>query len=503
MIIENQIPAGVSADGQRLFLNPKMANRHGLIAGATGTGKTITLKVLAESFSELGVPVFLADVKGDLSGLCQPGIPSEKILNRLKTLGISDFEFKKFPVRFWDVYGQNGIPVRTTVSEMGPTLLARLLGLTQIQEGVLNLVFRIADDSGKLLLDWKDLRSMLIYVGNHSKEFTLEYGNISKQSVGAIQRALTAVENAGGEAFFGEPDLQLEDWIQCDSEGRGIINVLHAVELYRQPVLYATFLLWMLAELFERLPEVGDQEKPKLVFFFDEAHLLFTDAPKVLVQKIEQVVRLIRSKGVGVYFITQKPSDVPDSVLAQLGNRIQHALRAYTISERKSIRAAAESFRPNPAFDSETAISELGTGEALISFLDASGRPEVVQKARILPPASFMGEADPDERRRLTKNSTLYERYAQTVDRLSAYEMIESENRQQAEAQEQQTERTASRSLPRSIPRSIPRTNGSRRPGRPRKTMLEKAADRTLSSIGRSIGTAITRTLLGLFLGKK
>lgn len=507
MFTEGKILTGVTREGTRVFLNPKMANRHGLIAGATGTGKTVTLKVLAESFSEMGVPVFLADVKGDISGMCQAGTPTESILERLKSLGIADFPFRAFPVRFWDVYGEAGIPVRTTVSEMGPLLISRLLGLTKVQEGVLNLVFQIADDSGRLLLDWKDLRSMLIYVGNRNKEFTLEYGNISKQSIGAIQRALYAVENAGGEVFFGEPDLQLEDWIQTDSSGRGFINILDCVTLFHHPVLYATFLLWMLTELFERLPEVGDLEKPKLVFFFDEAHLLFTDAPKALVQKIEQVVRLIRSKGVGVFFVTQKPTDIPDSVLAQLGNRLQHALRAYTPAEQKGVSAAAKSFRKNSAFDTESAITNLGTGEALVSFLDESGKPEVVQIAKILPPSSFMGPADEQLKTDLTKNCELYQKYAQIVDRYSAFEMIEEEN---AQAEAAELERKEAEEAQRTVSRrpAASRTSGygsgtSRRVGRPRKTAMEKAVDQTMNTIGREFGKGIVRTLLGLFIRKK
>lgn len=503
MYTENKILVGVSRNETRVFLNPGMANRHGLIAGATGTGKTVTLKVLAESFSEMGVPVFLADVKGDISGMCRPGEGTAPVVKRLKDLGIDDFQFQSFPVRFWDVYGKGGIPVRTTISEMGPTLLARLLGLTKVQEGVLNLVFQIADESGKLLIDWKDLRAMLVYVGNRNKEYTLRYGNISKQSIGAIQRALLAVENAGGELFFGEPALDIHDWIQTDSEGKGAVNILHCTELYRQPVLYATFLLWMLSELFESLPEVGDLAKPKLVFFFDEAHLLFTDAPKVLVQQVEQVVRLIRSKGVGVYFITQKPSDIPDSVLAQLGNRIQHALRAYTPMEQKAVKAAALSFRKNPDFDTETAITNLGTGEALVSFLDDAGRPEVVQIARILPPSSFMGPASEEERRRRTETSERFAFYSNVVDRISAFEMIEEETAAERIREEEESQAAPSRTANRETVRKTETRTTSARKGRPRKSAMEKAADTTFRTIGRELGKSITRSILGIFFRKR
>ena len=376
MLKDNKI--WMAHNGERIFLEPSMANRHGLIAGATGTGKTITLKVMAESFSDLGVPVFLADVKGDLSGMCQPGVDSENMQKRIERFGIDGFEYKSYPTRFWDVFGEGGIPVRTTVSEMGPLLLGRLLGLNETQTGVLSIVFRVADDDGMLLLDMKDLRSMVNYVGEHAKEYTTKYGNISAQSVGAIQRKLLTLEDQGAESFFGEPALDITDWMKREN-GKGVINVLHCVKLINSPVLYSTFLLWMLSELFEQLPEAGDLEKPKMVFFFDEASLLFDDAPKALLQKIEQTVKLIRSKGVGVYFVTQNPSDIPDEILAQLGNRVQHALRAYTPKEQKSVRAAAESFRQNPDFDAEEVITQLGTGEALVSFLDADGRPQVVQ----------------------------------------------------------------------------------------------------------------------------
>ena len=474
-------------------LLPRMANRHGLISGATGTGKTITLKVMAESFSALGVPVFLADVKGDLAGCCRTGERTEAIDRRLTAMGLDPetFRYQPFPVRFWDVYGEMGHPVRTTVSEMGAPLLSRLLDLTAVQEGVLTIVFRVADEKGWLLSDLKDLRAMVNYVAEHADEYRSEYGNVSKQSAGAIQRSLLQLEDAGGDLFFGEPDIELSDWFQTDDKGKGYINILHCERLYRSPLLYATFLLWLLAELFEQLPEVGDPEKPKLVFFFDEAHLLFDDAPKALVDKVEQVVRLIRSKGVGVFFITQRPSDVPDSVLAQLGNKVQHALRAYTPAEQKAVRAAAQGFRANPAFDTQEAIMDLGTGEALVSFLDEKGRPSVVERVTILPPQSLMGPID--ERRRSAELSydELYGKYETPVDPESAYEIItadrEAAAKAEAEAQaakereklEQQKEKEKKATSKR-------RTSAGR-----------KVANSALNAVGREVGRSFTRGLLG------
>ena len=411
---------------EELFLLPEMANRHGLIAGATGTGKTVTMKVMAESFSDMGVPVFLADVKGDLSGMCLPGKDSENMQERIVRFGLQeDFAFKSFPTRFWDIFGEVGLPVRVTVSEMGPTLLARLLRLTEIQQGVLNIVFRVADDHGLLLLDLKDLRSMLQFVGDNREEFTTMYGNVSAASIGAIQRALLQFEQEGGELFFGEPALDIHDWMRTGPEGRGYINILSSRRLIQSPTVYATFLLWMMTELFEKLPEVGDLAKPRMVFFFDEAHLLFSDCPKALVQKIVQVVKLIRSKGVGIYFVTQSPTDIPNDVLAQLSNRVQHALRAYTPAEQKSVTAAAKGFRVNPAFDTKTALTELGVGEALVSFLDEDGIPSIVHRAFILPPESLMGIADEDE---------FEYKYREAVDRESAFEIITKAN-EELEAQ--------------------------------------------------------------------
>ena len=431
---------------KNLYLLPSMANRHGLIAGATGTGKTITLKVMAESFSDMGVPVFLADVKGDLSGMCRPGVDTEDMQKRIERFGIEDWEYKSYPTRFWDIFGEKGIPVRVTVSEMGPTLLARLLNLTEIQTGVLNIVFRVADEHGLLLLDLKDLRAMLQFVGENRAEFTTMYGNVSAASVGAIQRALLAFEEEGGEQFFGEPELDIRDWMRTGLNGRGYINILSSQRLIQSPKTYATFLLWMMTELFERLPEVGDLEKPRMIFFFDEAHLLFTDAPKALVQKIVQVVKLIRSKGVGIYFISQSPSDIPNDVLAQLSNKVQHALRAYTPAEQKAIRAAAKAFRVNPAFDTETALTELGVGEALVSFLDEEGIPTVVERAKILPPQSMMGIADESAVRSVILSDEFNLKYEENVDRESAYEVLvaataELEEQRRREAEEAEAEK--------------------------------------------------------------
>lgn len=423
MYLDNKIYMGL-ADGERVFMYPNMSNRHGLIAGASGTGKTITMKAMAESFSDAGVPVFLCDVKGDVSGLASPGVSSSGMEKRIDKFGIRDsFSYKQYPVCFWDIYQQHGHPVRATVSDMGPEILSRILGLTPAQEGVLNIVFRIADDKGLILVDLKDLRAVVNYVTEHREEYITTYGNVSKQSAGGIIRALLPLESQGGELFFGEPDLDIFDWMRTDVYGKGMVNILHSVELVQNPTLYASFLLWMMSELFERLPEAGDLEKPKLVFFFDEAHMLFFDAPKVLVQKIEQVVKLIRSKGVGIYFVTQSPGDIPDGVLAQLSNRVQHALRAYTPSEQKAVRAAAQSMRPNPKFDTEDVIMELGVGEALTSFLDENGVPSIVQRTSIICPQSLMAPAD-EETRKLLMTRDGMSKYDKSVDNYSAYEDI-------------------------------------------------------------------------------
>lgn len=500
------------------FLYPKMANRHGLIAGATGTGKTITLKVMAEAFSSLGVPVFLADIKGDLSGMCAPGKDSEDMSKRIARFGIENWTYTAFPTRFFDIFGKNGHPVRTTVSEMGPILLSRLLGLTAVQEGVLNIVFRVADDSGLLLIDLKDLKAMLNYVSEHREDYTLTYGNISPQSAGAIQRSLLALESQGGDLFFGEPALDIMDWITTDESGRGMINILDSTELVQSPLLYATFMLWMLTELFEKLPEVGDADKPKLVFFFDEAHLLFRDMPKTLNQKIEQVVKLIRSKGVGVYFISQSPSDIPDEVLAQLGNRIQHALRAYTPAEQKAVRTAAQTFRQNPAFDTSKAIMELGVGEALVSFLDEKGIPTVVERTFILPPQSLMGPVDVFTRNSMITKSPLDEKYGLAVDNHSAYEALTEQNakedaeeqqaKEEAEAAKQKAKEEAAAAKQKAKEEAAALKKKEKEEAEAKKKKekrVEKIMNKTVGrmassafgSIGRQIGNSIIRGLFG------
>ena len=412
-------------------LLPSLANRHGLITGATGTGKTVTLQTMAENFSKIGVPVFMADVKGDLTGISQAGSIGEKMAGILKERGIDTPESLACPATLWDVFGEQGHPVRATISDMGPLLLARMLNLNETQSGVMNLVFKIADDNGMLLLDLKDLRAMLQYVGDNASEFTTTYGNVSAASVGAIQRGLLQIESQGGDKFFGEPMLNISDFMQT-VDGRGVINILAADKLMNAPRLYATFLLWMLSELFEQLPEIGDPEKPKLVFFFDEAHLLFNDAPKVLIDRIELVVRLVRSKGVGVYFVTQNPLDIPDSVLAQLGNRVQHALRAFTPRDQKAVKATAQTMRQKPGLDIETAITELAVGEALVSLLDAKGRPSVTERVFVLPPGSQLGPITPKQRQTLLNNSLVAGVYEKTADRESAYEKIKGRTEQAA-----------------------------------------------------------------------
>lgn len=490
-----------------IFLEPGMANRHGLIAGATGTGKTVTLKVLAESFSDMGVPVFLADIKGDLSGMCRPGQENKHIRRSIDSMGITGFDYTAYPVRFWDVYGKQGHPVRTTISDIGPELLSRLLGLNETQSGILRIVFRIADDQGLLLIDLKDLRSMVQYVGDNAKEYKLTYGNISSQSVGAIQRALLKLEDEGGNIFFGEPALDIADWIDWEEAGRGMMNILECQELFQHPLLYATFLLWMLSELYELLPEAGDLDKPKLAFFFDEAHLLFNGAPKALVEKVEQVVRLIRSKGVSVWFITQNPSDIPDSVLGQIGNRVQHALRAYTPNDQKALRAAARSFRANPAFSTEEALQALGVGEALVSLLDEKGVPAIVEKAGILPPRSSMSTADPAAVQAAIEESPLQRKYATAQDRRSAYEILEEQRaadaaREEAEArqaawekEQAARERAYCQSAPRrSSPAPRSRTTTS---SRRRQDPLEKAINSAANTVGRELGKQLVRGLFG------
>ena len=433
------------ADNQPVELALNMCNRHGLIAGASGTGKTITMKVMAESLSDAGVPVFLCDVKGDVAGICAPGVSSEGMEKRIDKFGVrGSFSYRGYPTTFWDIYQEGGHAVRASVSDMGPELLSRILGLTAAQEGILHIVFRIADDKGLLLIDLKDLRAMLTYVNEHRAEYMMTYGNITPQSVAAILRALLPLEQQGGELFFGEPALDIHDWMRTDADGRGMVNVLDCVRLVQNPTLYASFLLWMLSELFESLPEAGDLDKPKLVFFFDEAHLLFRDTPAVLVQKIEQTVKLIRSKGVGVYFVTQRPSDIPDSVLAQLSNRVQHALRAYTPAELKAVRVAAQAFRANPTFQAEDAIMELGVGEALTSFLDSDGVPAMVQRTRIICPQSLMAAPEPMVRAKVLMRDGM-EKYDDAVDEISAYEVLTEEAQQAEQAKQEEADRAARR----------------------------------------------------------
>jgi hypothetical protein len=498
--------------GEEIVLLPNMANRHGLITGATGTGKTVTLQKMAESFSSIGTPVFMADVKGDLSGIGAAGVASEKLLNRLASIGISDFQPRANTTVFWDVFGEKGHPVRATISDMGPLLLARLLNLNDTQTGVLTLVFKIADDNGLLLLDLKDLRAMVQFVGENARQFTTGYGNISTASIGAIQRGLLMIEEQGGNKFFGEPMLNIADLMQTDSEGRGVLNVLSAERLYNSPKLYSTFLLWMLSELFEQLPEVGDLEKPKLIFFFDEAHLLFNDAPRALLEKIEQVVRLIRSKGVGVYFVTQNPLDIPETVLAQLGNRVQHALRAFTPRDQKAVKTAAETMRANPDFDAAAAITELGVGEALISFLDEKGRPAQVERSFVIAPNSRLGVLTDQERSAAIRRSPVFGYYEKELDRESAYEMLR--------AAAQKTETPAAAAPPKGAGEGPAQSAGQAQGGfagglndilfgrtgpRGGKTdgIVQASAKSLARTIGSSVGREIVRGVLGSLLGKK
>ncbi len=482
-----------------------LVNRHGCITGATGTGKTVTLQVLAQALSDIGVPVFMADVKGDLSGMAKAGAPSEKMTKRLQSLGFDEPQWAACPVTFWDVFGEQGHPVRATISDLGPLLLARMLNLNDTQEGVLQLVFKIADDNGLLLLDIKDLRTMLQNVGDNAADYRTAYGNISSASIGAIQRGLIGIEEQGGDRFFGEPMLNIDDLLQTDARGKGIVNILAADKLMNAPRLYSTFLLWMLSELFENLPEVGDLDKPKLVFFFDEAHLLFAEAPKPLLQKIEQVVRLIRSKGVGVFFVTQNPLDIPDTVLGQLGNRVQHALRAYTPRDQKAVKAAAETFRPNPALDTAQVITELGLGEALVSFLDEKGRPNVVERAFILPPASQIGPIDAAARKSVMAQSVVAGVYEKTVDRESAHEKITARVAATAkEAEANAAPAPGSKQAPAedsSIGGMLGGLfgGGSSRRESPVQAMMKSAA----RSIGSQVGREIIRGVLGSILKKR
>lgn len=501
------------AEKQHLLM--KYANRHGLVAGATGTGKTVTLQILAESFSAAGVPVFMSDVKGDLSGLAASGSSDHKLhdafIERAAKIGFSDYHYDAFPVTFWDLYGEQGHPVRTTVSEMGPLLLSRLMELTEAQEGIMNIAFRVADEEGLPLLDLKDLQSLLVWIGQNAKELALRYGFVSSQSVGAIQRRLLVLENQGASDFFGEPALDLEDMFAIDASGRGQINILAAEKLMSSPKLYATFLLWLLSELFETLPEIGDPDKPKFVFFFDEAHLLFDDAPKALVDKVEQVARLIRSKGVGLYFITQNPDDVPEDILGQMGNRVQHALRAFTARDKKSLRAAAETYRENPRFDVEDAIKEVGVGEAVTSFLEAKGMPGVVERTLVRPPSSQLGPISEIERRAAMNASPVAGKYDTAIDRDSAFEMLKTraeaaaKEAEEAEKREDEMEarereyQTGRRYSGTRVGRSTTRKTRSRR-GDSIGTAFAKSMVR---SLGTKAGTALVRGVMGsLFKGR-
>ena len=497
MYLENTHKVWLATGEHAIYLEPGMANRHGLIAGATGSGKTVTLKVLAESFSDMGVPVFLADIKGDLSGMCREGKETKHIRRSIDNMGIANFTYTAYPVRFWDVYGKKGLPVRTTISEMGPELISRLLGLNDTQSGILRIVFRIADEKGLLLIDLKDLRSMVQYVGDNAKEYKLTYGNISAQSVGAIQRSLLTLEDEGGDIFFGEPDLKLDDWLDWDENGKGVMNILECAELSQHPLLYGTFLLWMLSELYEMLPEAGDLDKPKLAFFFDEAHLLFNGAPKALVEKVEQVVRLIRSKGVSVWFITQVPSDLPDSVLGQIGNRVQHALRAYTPKDQKALRAAAQSFRANPAFDTEETLQALGVGEALVSVLDDRGVPGIVEKANILPPRSSMNAVTQGDIEDNVRDNPLYSKYFRAEDRESAYEELMEMAQEAAEEAEKERKKEEKEKEKAAKAAAKKKSSSTRKSTSRKKSALDKAVSSAANTVGREIGKKLVRGLLG------
>lgn len=513
MYQEGKIYLGTSVKGE--YLDLKRANRHGLITGATGTGKTVTLQILTEGFSDAGVPVFVADVKGDLSGLHAQGETKDFLEKRAADIGFSDeYAYASFPTVFWDLFAEQGHPVRTTVSEMGPLLLARLMNLNPTQEGVLNIAFKIADDEGLLLLDMKDLRALLVNLADRASEISAEYGNVSKSSIGAIQRQLLVLNEEGGDEFFGEPALEIKDIMRTNRRGQGLINVLAADKLMDSPRLYATFLLWLLSELFEELPEVGDPDQPKLVFFFDEAHLLFDEAPKALIDKVEQVVKLIRSKGVGIYFVTQNPLDVPDSILSQLGNRVQHALRAYTPREQKAVKVAASTFRPNPEFDAFDVIMELGVGEALVSTLERKGVPSVVQRTLIRPPSSRLGPLSKSERKKAISNSPLYGVYDEDRDRESAYEILKTRARKKAEAEAQQREREDDERKERGRMkrrrtgyrddddyRDDRPTRRSRKKSGRRRSNRQSVAEAAMKSVARSVATSLGKALVRGILG--
>lgn len=501
------------SEGGEVLLNPKMANRHGLITGATGTGKTVTLQNMAETFSDMGVPVFVADIKGDFSGIAKAGGNKESVAKRVEKYGLLNkgFEFKSFPTQFWDVFGEQGHPVRTTITEMGPLLLERLLNLNDTQSAILSMVFKIADDNDLLLIDLKDLQKMIEFVGNNRKEYTTKYGNISPASIGAIQRSLLRLENEGAAHFFGEPELVIEDFIQT-IQGKGVVNILAADKLMLSPRIYTTFLLWMLSDLYENLPEVGDRDKPKLVFFFDEAHLLFSDMPRHLLEKVEQIIRLIRSKGVGIYFCTQNPADIPDSILGQLGNRVQHALRAYTPKDQKAVRVAAQTFRANPKYDTATAITQLEIGEALVSFLDEKGAPQMVERAFILPPQGQIGPITNEERNRVIQRSLVYGVYEKLIDRESAYEILSE--RQDLLAQEQEKAAIEKAAIAQQREQQKAQREAERQTRadeRARKAQGGGLLEDFIKQIGKStqrqisykMGRGITRTIFGTLFGKK
>jgi DNA helicase HerA-like ATPase len=491
-------PILIAKGATDLSLLPQMANRHGLIAGATGTGETVTLQVLAENLSALGVPVFMADIKGDLTGISQPGGQNPKVVARVQELNLDAYEFRGCPVTLWDIFGEQGHPIRATVSEMGPILFSRLLQLNEIQSGVLSLVFKIADEQGLLLLDLKDLRATVQYVGDHATEFRTQYGNVSTASIGAIQRGLLSLESQGGKKIFGEPALNLDDLIQTDGSGRGVINILAADKLIGAPKVYATLLLWLLSELYERLPEVGDLPKPKFVFFFDEAHLLFSDIPQPLLEKVEQVVRLVRSKGVGVYFVTQNPRDIPDNVLGQLGNRIQHALRAFTPRDQKSVKAAAETFRMNPAIDTAVVVTELGVGEALVSLLDERGQPSVVDRAMIVPPRSQIGPISLEQREQLLRHSIVAGVYEQFIDRESAYEHLRAATKN-SPGQKNAAPVPGDGILGQIISGAVDGLAGKR--ARQSDTLVEALSKNFARTAANTAGREIVRGLMGSFFG--
>lgn len=515
MLNEGRIWVGINDSGEKIELLPRMANRHGLVAGATGTGKTVTLKVLAESFSDMGVPVFMADVKGDIAGISIPGEDSDNMQERIQRFGLADtgFAYRGYPVTLWDIYGEKGVTLRTTISEMGPLLLSRLMELNDLQSDILSIVFKIADDNNLLLIDTKDLKAMLNYVSEHNSEFEAEYGKMSPQSIAAIIRALVALEVAGGDRFFGEPAVNIMDFFTFGDAGKGMINILDSSSLISNTKLYSTFLLYLLSELFERLPEVGDMDKPKMVFFFDEAHLLFKDAPKALLEKIEQVVKLIRSKGVGVYFCTQNPRDIPDGVLAQLGNKIEHGLRAYTPSDQKAVKAAAESFRENPAFSTYETILGLGTGEAVVSFLDEEGIPTVAEKTYILPPQSNFGSISDSQRDTLIKSSICYSKYAESVDPDSAYEFLERRGIEEAEAaarakeeaeaekQREKEEKEAAKAAEKEEKEAARKAEAEAKAAQREKDKQDAAKKRAAKSVGNTITGTVGREV-GKTVGK-